>query len=64
MNYSLNVAHRVGVFLLWLLVQSVDDVQQGVARQNVSVGLGAALGIDDAGNIVELTEDVEAIEHQ
>jgi len=39
-------------------------VQEGVAAQYVGVGLGAALGIDSAGHIVELTEDVEAFKHE
>jgi len=52
------------LFLLRLLIESVHHVQQGIAGQDVGVGLGASLGIDDAGDIVELTKDVEAVEHQ
>ena len=63
MNYSLNVAHRVGLFLLRLLVQPVDNVQQGVARRDVAPRLGAALGVDGAANVGEIAEEVETVEH-
>jgi len=39
-------------------------MQQSIARLDIGKGFGAALGVDDAGNVVELTEEVEAVEHQ
>ena len=49
--------------ILWLLVVSIDEVQEGVSRQNIGVSLGAALGIDGACDVRELAEYVEAVEH-
>ena len=50
-------------FLFRLLGESIHHVQQGIAWQDVGVGFGATLGVDDAGDVVELTEDVEAVDH-
>ena len=38
-------------------------MEQGVAGQDVGVGLDTPLGIDNAGDIVELAKEVEAVEH-
>jgi len=38
-------------------------MEHGVAGQDVSVGLGAALGVDNARDIVELAEEVETVKH-
>ena len=54
---------NVFLFLLRLFVEAIHDVQQGVAGQDVGIGLGAALGIDGTGDVVELTEEVKAVEH-
>ena len=39
-------------------------MEQGVAGHDVGVGLGAALGVDHTGDIIELAENVETVEHQ
>ena len=38
-------------------------MEQSVAGQDVGVGLDTPLGIDNAGDIVELAKEVEAVEH-
>lgn len=50
-------------FLHWLLVEPINEVKEGVAGHDVGEGLGAALGVDNAGDVVELAKDVEAVEH-
>jgi len=39
-------------------------VGHDVAGQGVAVGLGAALGVEDLGDIAELIEDVKAVKHK
>ena len=38
-------------------------MQQGIARHDVREGLGASLGVEGTGDVVELTENVETVEH-
>ena len=49
-------------FTLRLLVQPVDDMEQCIAGHDVGVGLGAPLGVEGAGDVAELTEEVEAVD--
>ena len=51
------------LFLVGLFVESVHHVQEAVAGHDVGVRFGTTLGVDDTGNVVELAEEVEAIEH-
>ena len=65
-------AHRCGLqpypgllvtnYTLRPLVQPVDDMDQCIAGHNVGVSLGAALGVEGACDVAELTEDVEAVD--
>ena len=65
-------AHRCGLqpypgllvtnYTLRPLVQPVDDMDQCIAGHDVGVGLGAPLGVEGAGDVAELTEDVEAVD--
>ena len=48
--------------ILRLFVESVDDVGHDVAGQRVAIGLGAALRVEDLGDVAEVAEDVEGIE--
>ena len=52
----------LSLFLLRLLVESVDDVGHDVAGQGVAVCFGAALRVDDLRDIAKLIEDVKAVE--
>ena len=62
----LSLQHYQGLlftnFTLRLPVQPVDDVAQCIAGHDVGVGLGASLGVESAGDVAELTEDVEAVD--
>ena len=49
--------------LLRFLIEAVEDVEHGVLGSDVAPGLGAALGVDGAAHVAELTEEVEGIEH-
>ena len=52
-------------FLLLILrsfVEAVDDVRHDVAGKGVAVGFGAALGVENLGDVAEVAEDVEGIE--
>ena len=60
---SLIVATRLPVLLYRLFIEPPHNVQQGVARHDVSEGFGASLGVEGASDVVELTENVETIEH-
>lgn len=51
------------LFLLRLLVQSVDNVQQSVAGRDIAPRLDAALGVDCSVDVGEVAEEVEAVEH-
>ena len=46
-----------------MLVQSVDNVQQGVAGRDIAPRLDAALGVDCSVDVGEVAEEVEAVEH-
>ena len=49
--------------LLRLFVESIHDMQEGIAGQYIGVCFSTTLGIHGTGNVVELAEEVEAIEH-
>ena len=49
--------------LLRFLIEAVEDVEHGVLGSDVAPGLGAALGVDGAAHVAELTEEVEGVEH-
>ena len=63
----LSLQHYQGLlftnFTLRLPVQPVDDVAQCIAGHDVGVGLSASLGVEGAGDVAELTEDVEAVDN-
>ena len=43
---------------LRLLIEAVEDVEHGVLGSNVAPGFGAALGVDGAADVAELTEEI------
>ena len=49
--------------LLRLFVQTIHDVQEGVAGCDVVPRLGAALGVDGTADVGEIAEEVKAVEH-
>ena len=49
--------------IIRLLIEAVEDVEHGVLGSDVAPGFGAALGVDGAADVAELTEEVEGIEH-
>lgn len=50
------------LFLLRLLVQSPDEVEEGIGGDDVVEGFGAALGVDGVADVGEVAEDVETVE--
>ena len=38
-------------------------MEEAVTGHDVGEGLGAALGVEGAGDVAELSEDIEAVEH-
>ena len=48
--------------ILWPFIEAVDEVRHDVAGKGVAVCLGAALGVEDLGDVAEVAEDVEGIE--
>ena len=50
-------------FLLRLFVQSIHDMQEGVAGCDVVPRLDATLGVDSTADVGEVAEEVEAVEH-
>ena len=52
-----------GLFLIWLLIQPINYMQEGVAGCDVVPCLGATLGVDGTSNVREIAEEVEAVEH-
>ncbi len=54
------------VFICLLLrfgMELIRHMQHGIAWQSIGIGLRTALGIHYAGHVVQLVEDVEAVEH-
>ena len=50
------------VLLLGLLVESIDDVEHGIARHYVVARLGASLGIDRAIDVREVAQQVKSVD--
>ena len=51
------------IFTLWYLVQAIDNMEQCIAWHDVGIGLSTSLGIEGAGDVAELTENVKAVEN-
>ena len=62
MNCSLNVAHRVGLFLLRLLVHAPCHVEHHVTAEDIAVGLYLLLGIHRVAVGRHSIEEVEGFE--
>lgn len=63
--YDIILSHiQFSSFLLRLLVQTVLHMEEGVLREYVAADFGAALTVEGVGDVGELTEDVEAVEHE
>ena len=50
------------ILFLGLFVESVNDVEHGVAGHHVVAGLGAALGVDRAVHVREVAQEVETVD--
>ena len=49
--------------ILGLFVEAVEDVEHCVLRGDIAPCFGAALSVDGAAHVAELSEEVEGIEH-
>ena len=52
----------MGLFLLWLLVEAINHMQETIRRDDIVECLAATLGIDVAAHIGEFAQQVEAVE--
>ena len=50
------------IFTLWFLVQAIDNMEQCIAGHHVGISLSTSLGIEGAGDVAELTKEVEAVD--